>query len=58
MNQPSKETKLKMAEFFMKTSAPRILALMKHKGISVPWDLKCDIGCYKLIFEEGKDCKH
>ncbi|WP_176542056.1 hypothetical protein [Bacillus wiedmannii] len=28
-NPPSKETALKMAEFFMKTSVPRILAEMK-----------------------------
>lgn len=31
MNQPSEETKLKMAEFFMKTSIPRILA--KERGM-------------------------
>lgn len=32
MNQPSEETKKKMAEFFLKTSVPRLLAKKKEEG--------------------------
>lgn len=30
MNQPSEKTKLKMVEFFLKTSVPRILAAQRE----------------------------